>query len=55
MTMAVPITHIQLDDSGEAQIAGNSYSILSVVLDHLGYGWSPEEIHFQHYGELSMA
>ena len=28
--------------------------MIEVVLDRLAYGWSPEEIHFQH-AELSLA
>jgi uncharacterized protein (DUF433 family) len=28
--------------------------VIEVVLDHLAYGWSPEEIHFQHT-HLSLA
>ena len=29
--------------------------VIEVALDHLAHGWSPEEIFFQHYGQLSMA
>jgi len=49
-----PLAHIRIDD-GRALIDGTSYKVLDVVLDHLAYGWSPEEVYFQHYGELSMA
>ena len=28
--------------------------VIEIVLDRLGYGWSPEEIHFQH-PHLSLA
>jgi uncharacterized protein (DUF433 family) len=44
---------IRIED-GRAWIDGTSYQVLDVVLDHLSYGWSPAEVYFQHYGELSM-
>lgn len=49
-----PAAHIRVED-GRAWIDGTSYKVLDVVLDHLAYGWSPAEIHFQHYGKVSMA
>lgn len=49
-----PVMHIRVED-GRAWIEGTAYKVLDVVLDHLAYGWSPAEIHFQHYGKLSMA
>jgi uncharacterized protein (DUF433 family) len=54
-TNVAPINHIRLDEAGRAWIDGTSYSVLDIVLDHLAHGWSPEEIHFQHYGEVSLA
>jgi uncharacterized protein (DUF433 family) len=29
-------------------IAGTTMKVVELVLDHLAYGWSPEELHFQH-------
>jgi uncharacterized protein (DUF433 family) len=29
-------------------IAGTTMKVIELVLDHLAYGWSPEELHFQH-------
>lgn len=49
------INHIRIDDRGRAYVDGTSYKVLDVVMDHLAHGWSPAEIHFQHYRELSMA
>lgn len=49
-----PVAHIRVEGS-RAWIDGTSYKVLDIVLDHLAYGWSPAEIHFQHYEELSMA
>ena len=47
-------THIEIDDKGVASIAGANTKVVEVVLDKLAYGWSPEEIHFQH-PHLSLA
>ncbi|SRR6266481_5855336 len=51
-TTAAP--HIKRDDRGVAWIDETNVKVIEVVLDRLGYGWSPEEIHFQHPG-LSLA
>jgi uncharacterized protein (DUF433 family) len=45
---AVIITQIELDDRGIAWIDGTRTKFTEVVLDKIAYGWSPEEIHFQH-------
>jgi len=29
-------------------ITGTTMKVVELVLDHLAYGWSPEELHFQH-------
>jgi len=47
-------THIEIDDNGVASITGANTKVVEVVLDRLAYGWSPEEIHFQH-PHLSLA
>jgi|SRR5712692_5546626 len=44
----VATTHIEIDERGTAWIAGANTKVIEVVLDKLAYGWSPEEIHFQH-------
>lgn len=41
-------TQIELDDRGVAWIGGTKVKVTEVVLDKIAYGWSPEEIHFQH-------
>jgi uncharacterized protein (DUF433 family) len=33
---------------GVASIGGSRTKVIEVVLDEIAYGWSPEEIHFQH-------
>lgn len=40
--------HIELDESRVPLIAGTRVKVIEIVLDHLAYGWSPEELHFQH-------
>lgn len=46
---------IEIDDKGIAWLTGIRIKVIEVALDHLAHGWSPEEIFFQHYGQLSMA
>ncbi len=40
--------HVILDDAHVPMIAGTTMKVVELVLDHLAYGWSPEELHFQH-------
>jgi uncharacterized protein (DUF433 family) len=40
--------HIRLDEHHVPMIAGTTMKVVELVLDHLAYGWSPEELHFQH-------
>ena len=40
--------HILLNDNQVPMIAGTTMKVIELVLDHLAYGWSPEELHFQH-------
>jgi uncharacterized protein (DUF433 family) len=46
--------HILLDDAGVAWIDDTNVKVVELVLDHLAYGWSPAELHFQH-PHLSLA
>jgi len=53
--MAIGLTtRIEIDATGVAWIAGTNTKVKEVVLDKLAYGWSAEEMHFQH-PHLSMA
>ncbi len=47
-------TQIELDGEGVAWIGGTKVKVIEIVLDKIAYGWSPEEIHFQH-PHLSLA
>ena len=40
--------HIILNEAHVPMIAGTTMKVVELVLDHLAYGWSPEELHFQH-------
>jgi len=40
--------HIVLDDSGTPLIAGTTMKVIELVLEQIAYGWSAEELHFQH-------
>ena len=51
---AVFATQIELDGRGVAWIGGTKVKVTDIVLDKISYGWSPEEIHFQH-PHLSLA
>jgi len=37
-----------LDEDQVPTIAGTTMKVIELVLDHLAYGWSPEELHYQH-------
>ena len=52
--VAVLNSLIELDERGVAWIVGANTEVKEVVLDKMAYGWSPEEMHFQH-PHLSMA
>ncbi len=40
--------HIMLNEDQVTMIANSTMKVIELVLDHLAYGWSPEELHFQH-------
>jgi uncharacterized protein (DUF433 family) len=40
--------HIHLDDEGVAFIEGTTMKVVELVMSQKAYGWSPEELHFQH-------
>jgi uncharacterized protein (DUF433 family) len=47
--------HIVVDARGEAWVADTGYRVADIAIDHLVHGFSPVEIRYQHYGELSLA
>jgi uncharacterized protein (DUF433 family) len=40
--------HIVCDKNGVALIEGTTTKVIELVEERMAYGWSPEEIHFQH-------
>lgn len=40
--------HIVLDDAGVPHIASTTMKVIELVLDQTAYGWSAEELRFQH-------
>ena len=54
MIAAEPATHVRLDKNGVAWIDATKVKVVEVILDHLAYGHSAEEIHLQH-PHLSLA
>jgi len=45
--------HIGLNNAHSPVIIGSKMKVVELVLAHLAYGWSPEELHFQ-FPYLSM-
>jgi uncharacterized protein (DUF433 family) len=48
MAALTPYFHIELSDAGVPMISGTTMKVIELVLDHLAYGWSPEELQYQH-------
>lgn len=40
--------HIDCDEKGNPVIAGTTMKVVELVMAQWAYGWSPEELHFQH-------
>lgn len=40
--------HIALDEKGVPVIVGTTLKVIELIAEKLAYGWSPEELHFQH-------
>ena len=41
-------SHVVIDSNGYAWIDDSNVKVVEVVRDHIAYGWSPEEIQWQH-------
>ena len=54
MNTATQLSHVLIDGHGHAWIDNTNIKVVEVVRDHLAYGWSPEEIHWQQ-PHLSLA
>ncbi len=40
--------HVVLNDDGVPTIEGTNMKVIELVLEKVAYGWSSEELHFQH-------
>ena len=40
--------HVSVDEEGVPFISGTTMKVVELVAEKMAYGWSPEEIHFQH-------
>src|SRR5438552_16199560 len=54
MPETVVTPHVWIDADGRPWIDKTNIKVIEVVLDHLAYGWSPEEMHYQQL-HLSLA
>jgi len=51
MTLAVIETRYETHQPGRSRHAdggGTTLKVVELVLEQMAYGWSPEELHFQH-------
>jgi uncharacterized protein (DUF433 family) len=48
VSTATSYEHIHLDNKGIPTIAGTTMKVIELVMAQKAYGWSPEELHFQH-------
>lgn len=40
--------HVQIDANSIPIISGTTMKVVELVMAQMAYGWSPEELHFQH-------
>jgi uncharacterized protein (DUF433 family) len=40
--------HVAIREDGAPVIAGTTMKVVELITEKIAYGWSPEEIHFQH-------
>ena len=48
MSVETGYKHIVLDEKGVPAIEGTTMKVVELLVERLAYGWSPEELHFQH-------
>jgi len=46
--VATRYQHVVLNGENVPLIAGANMKVVEIVLEKMAYGWSPEELHFQH-------
>ena len=48
MAVETQYRHIALNEDNVPMISGTNMKIIELILDSQAYGWSPEELQFQH-------
>lgn len=48
MTQATAYEHIVINEAGVPVIEGTTMKVIELVLETAAYGWSPDELQFQH-------
>jgi uncharacterized protein (DUF433 family) len=48
LSATLPYPYVELDAAGVPILAGTTMKVAELVMAQRAYGWSPEEIHFQH-------
>lgn len=48
MAVQTAYPHVELNDKGVPIISGTTMKVIELVLDHIAYDWSPEELQYQH-------
>jgi uncharacterized protein (DUF433 family) len=48
MTQATAYEHVAINESGVPVIEGTTMKVVELVLETIAYGWSPDELQFQH-------
>lgn len=43
-----PYPHVEIDAKGVPVLSGTTMKVVELVMAQRAYGWSPEELHFQH-------
>ncbi len=46
--LEIQYRHIVLNDKNVPIISGTNMKVIELVLERMAYGWSPEELRFQH-------
>ena len=55
MLVQTSYEHIRVDENLVPVIGGTTMKVIELALEHIAYGWSPEELKYQHpYLELGQ-
>lgn len=48
MSVEIKYEHIVIGENNVPVIAGTNMKVVELIEEKIAYGWSPEELHFQH-------